>query len=235
MARRDAFGKLRFSDEYIENDVDEKTQMVIPDLIQNPIQPLDLIPSARPRKKRERKWEREHQAEKATYRGIPPEIVQTMNDLATSLDVPRDEVVRAFLEHSLALHENGKLQLSAHPKAQRMTLFPESDGKKDYLGYQVPGLQAQWLAEAFPANARKRNTSKPKNNRREERTTQTWEFRLTCRLPTGLRVELKKIAEDHFIPVGELVLFFLDVAMKDYQVGNFSLNPQPKFSGNTIF
>jgi hypothetical protein len=235
MARRDAFGKLRFIDGSIEKDVDDRNQRIIPDVIQNPIQPLDLIPSARPRKKRERKWEREHQAEKATFRGIPPEIVQTIGDLATSLDVPRDEVVRAFLEHSLALHEHAKLQLSAHPKAQRMTLFPENDGKKNYLDYQLPGLQAQWLAEVFPSNSRKRHTSKPKNNRKEERTTQTWEYRLTCRLPPSLRVELKKIADDHFIPVGELVLFFLDIAMKDYQDGNFSLNPQPKFSGNTIF
>jgi len=61
-------------------------------------QPLDLIPTANFRKKRTRKWENAHRAETVTYRGVPRQVVEWIVEISQSLSVPRDEVVRAFLD-----------------------------------------------------------------------------------------------------------------------------------------
>ena len=95
-----------------------------PEVKENPpgIRPLDFIPTAEPRKRRERGWEQAHRAEIATYRGIPLETHQALIRIANALGVPVDEVARAFLEFSLGQYEAGQLVLSPYPKAQRMTL-----------------------------------------------------------------------------------------------------------------
>ena len=66
MARRDAFTGLRDPNPIIEDEEDQKQGSK---MVQQ--QPLDLIPTADLRKKRSRKWEKEHRLETATYRGIP--------------------------------------------------------------------------------------------------------------------------------------------------------------------
>ena len=92
MARRDAFTGLRDPNLMIEV---EENQQQGSTMIQR--QPLDLIPTADLRKKRSRKWEQVHRLETVTYRGIPRQVVELIIKDAQSLSVPRDEVVRAFL------------------------------------------------------------------------------------------------------------------------------------------
>ena len=112
-------------------------------------QPLDLIPTADFRKKRSRKWENAHRSETVTYRGVPRQTVEWIVEISQSLSVPRDEVVRAFLEYGVALYRSGQLTLFAYPKAQRMTLFPE-DSKPNPIAPTTSAGNHSWLKDAFP-------------------------------------------------------------------------------------
>ena len=118
MARRDAFTGLRDPNPITEVEENQQQEST---MIQR--QPLDLIPTANLRKKRSRKWEQVHRLETVTYRGIPRQVANLIIEDSQSLSVPRDEVVRAFLEYGARLYRNGALKLLAYPKAQRMTLY----------------------------------------------------------------------------------------------------------------
>ena len=118
MSRRDAFTGLR--DPHPLTDGEENKPHDSTKLMR---QPLDLIPIADLKKKRSRKWEQVHRFETVTYRGIPRQVVEQIIEIAQSLSVPRDEVVRAFLEYGVKLYRAEELTLIAYPKAQRMTLF----------------------------------------------------------------------------------------------------------------
>ena len=185
------------------------------------IRPLDFIPAAEPRKRRERGWEQARRAEIATYRGIPPETHQTLMRIANALGVPVDEVARAFLEYSLGQHQAGQLPLSPFPKAQRMTLFPE--------GSQAQVAAAsKWLQQAFPVRQPDRKMKKGKSPKK-------WEARVTYRIPAELKAEIKQVAGEHFVGVGELVLFFFLHALKAFEEQRLQLQPQPKLTGKTLF
>jgi hypothetical protein len=222
MPRRDAFSRLR-SDPPAAASGDPSTSDVVSGMIDLPpaVRPLDLIPSAEPRKKRERKWEKEHQAEIATYRGIPAETHQVLLQLADTLSVPVDEVARTLLEYSLHQYRAGSLALHPHPKSQRMTLFPD--------GGQVPNpISNKWLQQAFPAR-------KPERKGKKGKAPKKWESRVTYRLPPELKAEVKEIADSHFVGVGELVLYLFLNALKAIDAQLLHLDAHPKVSGNTLF
>jgi hypothetical protein len=222
MARRDAFSRLR-SDPLAATSGDPSTLDAIPGKIDLPpaVRPLDLIPAAEPRKKRERKWEKEHQAEIATYRGIPVETHLVLVQLADTLSVPIDEVARTLLEYSLNQYRTGSLQLHPHPKSQRMTLFPDGSQSQNQTSNQ-------WLQQAFPAR-------KPERKGKKGKTPKKWESRVTYRLPPELKAEVKEIADSHFVGVGELVLYLFLSALKAIDAQLLHLEAHPKVSGNTLF
>lgn len=222
MPRRDAFSMLRSTPLEVSSGAPPIPNIPSEKLdLPAAVSPLDLIPVAEPRKKKERKWEKEHQAQIATYRGIPAEIHQTLLQLADSLNVPVDEIARAFLEYSLQNYRNGSLSLCPHPKSQRMTLFPEGITPR-----HLP--TNQWLHQAFPARKSKR---KGKN----VKTPKKWEARVTYRLPPELKAEVKRVADDHFVGIGELVLFLFLYALKALETQRLLLEAHPKVSGNTLF
>jgi hypothetical protein len=154
MARRDAFTGLRDPHPITEVEEDQQQESM---LIQR--QPLDLIPTADLRKKRSRKWEQVHRLETVTYRGIPQQVVDLIIKDAQSLSVPRDEVVRAFLEYGVRLYHNGEIKLLAYPKAQRMTLYSECNEGNPLLPAQKP-TNHKWLADAFPVPDKKAGGTK---------------------------------------------------------------------------
>jgi hypothetical protein len=229
MSRRDAFTGLR--DPHSLNDGEENKQHN-PTILMR--QPLDLIPTAEIKKKRSRKWEQVHRSETVTYRGIPRQIVEQIIEIAKSLSVPRDDVVRAFLEYGVKLYRIGKLSLFAHPKAQRMTLFPEG-------GHRNPGLPSQkikdqdWLSEAFPIPEKKATATKKKKSKKDQDTIPRWEMRVTFRIPALLKEDVRAISREHTLPVGEVVWFFVIEGVKAYQNGNLQLQPSPKAIGKTLF
>mgnify|MGYP002353155754 FL=1 len=185
------------------------------------IRPLDFIPAADPRKRRERGWEQARRAEIATYRGIPPETHRSLIRIANGLGVPVDEVARAFLEYGLGQHQAGQLPLSPYPKAQRMTLFPE--------GSQAQVAAAnKWLQQAFPVKRTDRKVKKTKSPK-------MWEARVTYRIPAELKAEIKQVASEHYVGVGELVLFLFLHALKAFEEQRLQLQPLPKLTGKTLF
>jgi len=223
MPRRDAFSMLRNTQTETDAGPDSPSTNISPEVKGNPsgIRPLDFIPAAEPRKRRERGWELEHRAEIATYRGIPPETHQMLMRIASALGVPLDEVARAFLEYSIGQHQTGQLPLSPFPKAQRMTLFPEGSQA------QVTAT-SKWLQQVFPAKP-----SHPKG--KKTKSPKKWEARVTYRIPAALKTEIKQIAGEHFVGVGELVLFFLLHALKAFEEQRLQLQPQPRLTGKTLF
>jgi hypothetical protein len=185
-----------------------------------PGRPLDFIPTAVPRKRRDRTWEKTHQDQVATYRGIPPEVREGLICLAGMLNVSLDEVARAFLEYGIAKYQNGAIHLNPYPKAQRMTLFatPEN-GKRS--------LDQGWLKAEFSRvkKTRKKKTEEPK----------PWEHRVSFRIPRDIKERVKSIADDHSVPIGEVVHYFLNAGLEAFQAGSLILDPQPKNIGNTLF
>ena len=203
MARRDAFTGLRDPNSITEVEKDQKQESTM-----IPRQPLDLIPTADLRKKRSRKWEQEHRLETATYRGIPRQVVELVIKDAQSLSVPRDEVFRAFLEYGARLYRNGEIKLLAYPKAQRMTLYSEGDKGSTILPAQKP-TNHKWLADAFPVPEKKAGGAKKKNFRKDQKAVPQWEVRATFRIPALLKEEVRSIAREHTLPLGEVVCFFV--------------------------
>jgi hypothetical protein len=222
MMRRDAFSRLRSSDAGENDSIQSPSQSVSSvEYLSQPKSALDFIPSALPTKKRDRKWERSHQDEVATYRGVIPEARQALISLAQMLNVPVDEVARAFLEFGVSSYETGEIRLTPYPKAQRMTLFSQ-------VGGEIVDTKKGWLQEAFPA-------AKKTGNKQKKTERKAWEFRVTYRLPRAVKDVIKQIADRHYVPVGELVLYFFRYSLDAYQSGKLVLTPQPKNTGNSLF
>jgi hypothetical protein len=229
MARRDAFTGLRDPNlmiEVEENQQQESTMI--------PRQPLDFIPTADFRKKRSRKWEQVHRLETVTYRGIPRQVVELIIKDAQSLSVPRDEVVRAFLEYGARLFRNGEIKLLAYPKAQRMTLYAEGNEGNTIFPAQT-SENHKWLAEAFPVPEKKAGGTKKKKFRKDQEAIPQWEIRVTFRIPALLKEEVRSIAREHTLPVGEVVCFFVIEGSQAFHNGSLTLQPSPKTIGKTLF
>ena len=229
MARRDAFTGLRDPNSITEVGEDQQQESM---LIQR--QPLDLIPTADLRKKRSRKWEQVHRLETVTYRGIPQHVVDLILKDAQSLSVPRDEVVRAFLEYGARLYHNGEIKLLAYPKAQRMTLYSEGNEGIPILPVQKP-TNHKWLADAFPVPDKKTGGAKKINFRKDQKAVPQWEVRATFRIPASLKEEVRSIAREHTLPVGEVVCFFVIEGSQAFHNGSLILQPSPKTIGKTLF
>ena len=229
MARRDAFTGLRDPNPITEVEEDQKQGSK---MVQQ--QPLDLIPTADLRKKRSRKWEQEHRLETATYRGIPRQVVELVIKDAQSLSVPRDEVFRAFLEYGARLYRNGEIKLLAYPKAQRMTLYSEGNEGIPIMPIQKPANH-KWLAEAFPVPEKKAGGTKKKKSRKDQEVFPEWEKRATFRIPALLKEEVRSIAREHTLPVGEVVCYFVIEGSQAFRNGSLILQPSPKTIGKTLF
>ena len=230
MARRDAFSKLKGSSANIN--VEDGVQCVSsPMPFQEGGQPLDLIPTAQHKKKRNRDWEQAHRAETVTYRGIPRECHHWVEEIASGLAVPRDEVIRAFLEYGEERYRRGELHLYAYPKSQRMTLFPSSDVAATHNMVQNKEI-SNWLSEAFPVVTHKPSDKKPKKKAKPE---PAWQVRVTYRIPVELKEKVRTIAEAHTLPVGEVVRFFIEQSLIAFRKGDLPLQPAPKLIGKTLF
>lgn len=223
MTRRDAFSMLRgaLTPSDHENPTSQNENQSGMDLKPS-MTPLDLIPSAVPKKKARRKWDKAGQEEIATYRGVPAETHQRLIHLAGSLNVPVDEVARALLEFGIDCYHSGNLVLNPHPKAQRMTLFPAG-------ALQISGAKPGWLHEAFPSQKRSTRIKKKGEN------PKPWEARVTYRLPPSLKSEIRHIADEHTVGVGELVFYFFKFGLEAFEAGQLRLEPHLKTAGNTLF
>jgi hypothetical protein len=167
-----------------------------------------------------------------TYRGIPKECHHWVEKIASGLAVPRDEVVRAFLEYGEDLYRRGELCLYAFPKSQRMTLYPIGDVVTRHSAVQTKEI-ASWLSEAFPVITHK--GSGPKKTTRKEKQEPAWQVRVTYRIPVVLKEKIRMIADEHTLPVGEVVRFFIEQSLLAFRKGDLPLQPAPKLIGKTLF
>jgi hypothetical protein len=223
MSRRDAFSLIRAVPTTEQIDVDPSKQM------DSASSPIDLIPVASQRRKQSRKWEQAHRAETVTYRGVPKDCQLWIEEIANSLQVPRDEVVRACLEFGLASVESGEVHLIAFPRSQRMTLFPDG-GRKGAPEKRSTGVEKNWLKDVFPTP-----TGNHKNTRKQAKNTVLWQQRVTYRIPLGLKEKIRLLAFENFLPIGEIVWYFIDMARKASLAGNLHFDPVPRNMGRTLF
>jgi len=158
-------------------------------------------------RKRNRRWEKEHQSQKAVYRGVDPKLALKVKSIAADLYVPEGEVARCILEYAMRAYEEGELDLESRPNPlrMRMTLYPATplsigDRMKKKSRIRKPP-EAKW------------------------RVITTWR---------SFSPELKRIIsalaseEGLNVPVGELVSALLRYGLKMHEVGLLKLEPVEK-------
>jgi hypothetical protein len=76
-------------------------------------------------RKRNRQWEKEHQNQKAVYRGVDPKLALKVKSIAGDLLVPCGEVAGGVIEYALRGYALGELEVYPRPNPyrMRMTLF----------------------------------------------------------------------------------------------------------------
>jgi hypothetical protein len=169
---------------------------------------LDSLPVAQARK-RQRSWERRNRG--VTYRGISPQLLVQLQEVAGGLNVITDDVARVFLEYGLSAYQDGKLILNPRPKGIRMTLYPR--------------------AGSGPVSRSAVSRSKSKKGK----PNPAWESRATFRgLPDELQEGVRQAADDLCVPIGEVVVAFFRYALEAYQDGLLALNPHPKAVAMTL-
>lgn len=189
----------------------------------SPVSPLDQIRGAEPRK-RNRTWEGQHHT--CSYRGVPQDIQDQVVALAASLLVNTDELVQVFVQYGLSCLERGILTISPRPKAQRMTLYPLPNGW---------GQQAGWseATEGWEPGQSKEIPAKRKASSKEGSST-LWKRVVTYRLSTDSVDSIARLAEQHTVPIGEVMTLLLKHGLESYKSGRLLLNPQPKVIRNTL-
>ncbi|HMN00658.1 MAG TPA: hypothetical protein PKC99_16745 [Anaerolineales bacterium] len=159
---------------------------------------------------RNRQWERAHQDQKVTYRGVEPKLALKVKNIAGELCVPEGEVARAMIEHALRAYERGDLDLYPRPDPERMrmTLFPSSDTPR-FSGY----------------------SKKPKHHKANWRVITTWRG-----FPPALKGELSALASDAGlnVPIGELITALLRYGLHAYENGQLKLEAVPTATSFTL-
>jgi hypothetical protein len=172
----------------------------------------DSLRVASPRK-RDRRWEKEHQSQKAVYRGVDPKLALRVKKLASDLFVPEGEVARCILEYAIRAYEEGDLDLLPRPNPlrMRMTLFPSSP-----------------ISRKYPMKT-KSKTSKP--------TEASWRVVTTWRnFSPELKRTISNLASEEGlnVPVGELVSALLRYGLKMHEAGLLKLEPVEKATVLTL-
>jgi hypothetical protein len=159
---------------------------------------------------RNRQWERTHQNQKVTYRGVEPKLAWMVKGIAGDLHVPEGEVARAVIEYALRAYERGELDLYPRPdpSRMRMTLFPVSDSVR------------------FPSHPKK--SKHPKGG---WRVITTWRG-----FPPALKGELSALASDAGlnVPIGELISTLLRYGLHAYESGLLKLEAIPTATTFTL-
>lgn len=163
----------------------------------------DTLRVASPRK-RNRRWEKEHQSQKAVYRGVDPKLALKVKSIAGNLLVQSGEVARTLIEYALRAYAEGDLDLQPRPNPyrMRMTLFPTSNSARSH--------------------------ERPLRLSKKKQPDSLWRVITTWRgFPPELKRELAALAsEDGLnVPVGELVTALLRFGLKAYDAGLLNLEP----------
>jgi hypothetical protein len=115
-----------------------------------------------------------------------------------------------------------------------MTLYSEANEGSTIYPAQKPA-NYKWLADAFPVPEKKAGGTKKKKSRKDQEAIPQWEIRVTFRIPPLLKEEVRSIAREHTLPVGEVVCFFVIEGSQAFHNGSLTLQPSPKTIGKTLF
>lgn len=164
-------------------------------------------------RRRSRRWEQQHQAEKVVYRGLDHKFVQQVQRLAAELLVPQGEVARSILEYSMHRYEEGFLELvpRPNPMRMRMTLYPS--------------------APTHRKNPMKRKSKTSTQLEPAWRDITTWR-----NFSPELKRTISALASEEAlnVPVGELVNALLRYGLQAQQAGLLKLEPVEKATVLTL-
>ena len=161
-------------------------------------------------KERKREWEKAHKPKH--YRGVPADIRQQVKEIAETLNVPADEVARAFFEYSLTCLKRGTLVLSGTPSQRRvrMTLYASGAG---------------WAENGWKPEPPQKRSGRKKDD------AALWREAVYYRIPDTLHEQVKQAADDVY-PIGEVAATLLKNGIEGYRRGALVLMPQPKTPAN---
>jgi len=166
----------------------------------------DALRVAEPRK-RNRRWEKEHNSRKVVYRGVDPKLALRVKKIAGEFEVPAGEVARFLLEYGMRAYNEGNLDLITYPNPNRMrfTLFPvDEPPQRANLPY------------------------KPRKTRRKKSIGASWKVITTWRnFSPELKGEISDLASEAGldVPVGELVTALLRFSLTAYELGLLVFQP----------
>ncbi len=146
-------------------------------------------------------------AKKKLYRGVQPDVKNSVKQLAASLCVTADEVAVSFLQAGIQAMTEGNLELEPQPYIYRMTLFPSGER---------PGWS--YSTHALPSEA------SPLLNYRLQKPQ--WQFSVTYRVPDNTHKKIREIAAEYLVGVGSLVNYILKWGMQEYLNGHLRLSPR---------
>ena len=172
----------------------------------------DALRVASPRK-RNRRWEKQHQSRKAVYRRVDPKLALKVKTIASKLFVPEGEVARCILEYALRAYEEGELDLLPRPNPLRLrrTLYPSSSISREY--------------------------SMKSKSRSSTQTEASWRVITTWRnFSPELKKTISNLASEEGlnVPVGELVSALLRYGLKMHDAGLLKLEPVEKATVLTL-
>lgn len=175
----------------------------------------DALRVAEPRK-RNRRWEKEHNSRKVVYRGVDPKLALRVKKIAGEFEVPAGEVARFLLEYGMRAYNEGDLDLIPYPNPNRMrfTLFPvDEPPHRANLPY------------------------KPRKTRHKKSIGASWRVITTWRnFSPELKGEISDLASEAGldVPVGELVTALLRFSLTAYELGLIVFNPVQVEAGQQL-
>ena len=197
-------------------DVDPSAPEVHPE---RPTTILDQLRTAEPKIQtvRDRSWESENPPR--TYRKVPKQIRDTVNEIAATYGYNASQIAQAFLEYALVCYSRNDFELELELDKNGLTLMPGgwSDEKKPI-----------WAESTWSSNPPK----KRKKHRRKNGTP-LYKQRVHFRLSPGLIAQIDEVCETQRGPNGslisrtyhdgEVVARFLTFSIEAYNAGNLVL------------
>ncbi|MBC8508609.1 MAG: hypothetical protein H8D34_27435 [Chloroflexi bacterium] len=225
MARRSIWDDEEKGQETTANNVGWGAQPDVDQGADDEIQPerpatiLDQLRTAEPKiqKVRDRSWERENP--KKSYRKVPYEIRDNVNEIAETYGYNTSQIAQAFLEYALMCYRRGDFELELELGQNGLTLMPGG-----------------WSAEKKPiwAESTWGGKSPKKKKRRSKTGTPLWKQAVYYRLSPDLIAQIEEVCEAHRNPDGslisrtyhdgEVVARFLTFSIEAYNTGNLTLS-----------
>jgi len=196
-------------------DVDQSAPGVQPE---RPATILDQLRTAEPKTQmvRDRSWESEHPGR--TYRKVPHQMRDTVNEIAATYGYNASQIAQAFLEYALMCYRRDDFELELELDKNGLTL-----------------MRGGWSEEKKPIWAESTWSSKPqkKKRRRRKNRTSLYKQRVNYRLSPDLIEQIDEVCETHRTPNGDLisrtyhdgevVSRFLTFSIEAYNAGNLAL------------